>query len=218
MTGVQTCALPIYLSLAAGEAAASAADLGPEHLDAVCEQLAGRGWADPPRVVANYREQLRRREAYERAVEKARDEYAMVFTDDEPAPGKVKRLGELFDPDGCKAHAAEPCHGVVLRRTGWGDGVDRVEGCTDPRRHTRSRVGTAAGSDLPSDHTRARRSGGDDAHVKRTARLARLAHATEVLARSRGGFSQADLTRVALRGLIFDSDGVPRDRDGPDDE
>jgi ParB-like chromosome segregation protein Spo0J len=40
------------LSLAAAEAAATAADLGPEHLDAVCERLAESRWGDPTRAVA----------------------------------------------------------------------------------------------------------------------------------------------------------------------
>src|SRR5680860_506590 len=123
------------LSLAAGEAAASVADLGPEHLDAVCERLAGRGWHDPARTVAAYRDDLRRADAYEQAVDKARGKHAVVFTNDEPAPDKAKRLGELFDPDGCKAHTGEPCHAVVIRSKTWGEGVDRYEVCTDPRRH-----------------------------------------------------------------------------------
>lgn len=191
------------LSLAAGEAAASVADLGPEHLDAVCERLAGRGWHDPARTVAAYRDDLRRADAYEQAVEKAPGKHPVVFTDDDPAPDKAKRLGELFDPDGCKAHTGEPCHAVVIRSKTWGEGVDRYEVCTDPRRHAPSRVGTATGSDITTDRTATRNTGGgDDSHAKRKARLARLAHAAETFARPRGGFSQTDLTRLALHGLI----------------
>lgn len=194
------------LSLAAGEAAASVADLGPEHLDAVCERLAGRGWHDPARTVAAYRDDLRRADAYEQAVEKARGKHAVVFTNDEPAPDKAKRLGELFDPDGCKAHTGEPCHAVVIRAKTWGEGVDRYEVCTDPRRHAPSRVGTANGSDIATDRTPTRNTGGgDDSHAKRKARLARLAHANEAFARPRGGFSQTDLTRLALHGLIHEA-------------
>lgn len=193
------------LTLAAGEAAATVADLGPDHLDAVCEQLAHSRWADPARTVANYRDDLRRAEAYERAVERARATHDQVFTAEDPAPGRAKRLGELFDPDGCKAHAGEQCHALVLRRTGWGDGVDRVEVCVDPRRHTPSRVGTDRGSDLATDRTPTRHGAGDDSHAKRAGRLARLAHASEVFAKRRGGFGQAELTRAALHGLICEA-------------
>ncbi|MGE3446674.1 MAG: ParB/RepB/Spo0J family partition protein [Microbacteriaceae bacterium] len=191
------------LSLAAAESAASVADLGPEHLDAVCDRLTGRSWQEPSRIVADYRAALRRADAYDKAVAKARSKHAVVFTDDEPAPDKAKRLGELFDADGCKAHAAEPCHAVVVRARTWGDGVDTWEVCTDPRRHNPSKVGTSGGSDLATDRTPTRPAGtGDDSHAKRKARLARLAHATDTFARPRGGFSQTDLTRLALHGLI----------------
>jgi ParB/RepB/Spo0J family partition protein len=193
------------LSLAAGEAAASVADLGPEHLDAVCELLAGHGWGDPTRTVATYRDDLRRHGAYQEAVEKARANHPVVFCDDDPAPDKAKRLGELFDPDGAAAHRSEPCHAVLVRSTSWGQGYDSPEVCTEPRRHTLSRVGTPKGSDLASDRTPGRPGGRDDSHAKRKGRLARLAHATETFARSRGGLSQNDLIRVAQRGLVHEA-------------
>jgi ParB/RepB/Spo0J family partition protein len=193
------------LTLAAGEAAATVADLGPEHLDAVCDLLAGRGgWDDPTRTVAGYREDLRRQEAYDQAVANARAAGGTVFTSDDPPPSKAKRLGELFDADNTKAHAGEPCHAVLIQRTRWGQGVDVSELCSDPARHAPKRVGTDKGSDLASDHNRPRPSG-DDSHAKRQGRLARLAHLTETFARSRGGISQADLTRIALRGLVFEA-------------
>jgi ParB/RepB/Spo0J family partition protein len=195
------------LTLAAGEAAATAADLGPDHLDAVCEQLAQSRWGDPARIVVNYRDDLRRDEAYQRAVDKAQATDGRVFTSEDPAPDKATRLGELFDPDGCTAHRDEPCHAVVVRRIGWGDGYERAEVCTDPRRHAPNRVGTATGSDLATDRTpsRHRPGSGDDSHAKRASRLARLAHATDTFAKARGGFNQTDLTRVALRGLILEA-------------
>lgn len=195
------------LTLAAGEAAASVADLGPEHLDAVCKQLAGRSWGDPARTVANYRDDLRRAEAYAAAVEKAQAKHAVVFTDDDAAPSQAKRLGEMFHPDNAKAHRKEPCHAVVLHRTSWGDGHETYDVCTDPKRHTPSRVASGTGSQLASDYAARRASGGsgDDSHAKRKGRLARIAHTTETFAKTRGGLTQADLTRVALRGLIFEA-------------
>ena len=192
------------LSLAAAEAAATVADLGPDHLDAVCESLAGRGWGDPARTVATYREDLRRREAYEAAVAKAQAKHPIVFTVDEPPPSAAKRLGELFDPAGVKAHASEPCHAVVVRRRSWGDGVEVEVVCSEPRRHSPAKVASGKGSDLASDRTRPRSGSGDDSHAKRQGRLARLAHATEAFAK-RGGVSQADLSRLALQGLVHEA-------------
>ncbi|HEX6418907.1 MAG TPA: hypothetical protein VFZ77_10440, partial [Acidimicrobiales bacterium] len=192
------------LTLAAGEAAATVADLGPDHLDAACELLVGRGWDDPARTVAGYREDLRRQEAYDQAVVKAQAAGGTVFTSDDPPPSKAKRLGELFDANNSKAHAGEACHAVLVQRTRWGQGFEVSELCTDPARHAPKRVGTDKGSDLASDHHRPS-TRGDDSHAKRQGRLARLAHLTETFARSRGGISQADLIRVALRGLVFDA-------------
>lgn len=157
--------------------------------------------------MANYRDDLRRDEAYQRALDKAHATDGRVFTSEDPAPDKSKRLGELFDPDGCTAHRDEPCHAVVIRRISWGDGYERAEVCTDPRRHAPNRVGTPTGSDLATDRTPSRHQpgSGDDSHAKRASRLARLAHATDTFARARGGFNQTDLTRVALRGLILEA-------------
>lgn len=191
------------LSLAGAEAAASAADLGPEHLDAVCERLTGgRSWQEPAKVVADYRTTLRRADAYERAIAKARKQYPVVFTGDDPMPDKAKRLGELFDSDGAVAHRDEPCHAMVIRAVGWGEGVETYGVCTDPRRHSPKRVGTTGGSDLATDRGPVRPSGGNHSHAKRKGRVARLAHASETFAKARGGFSQTDLTRMALLALI----------------
>ena len=192
------------LSLAAAEAAATAADLGPDHLDTVCERLASARWGDPARAVASYRDDLRRDAAYATAVERAQAKWATVCTTDDPPPDRAKRLGELFDPDGCKAHRGEPCHAAVVRRTSWGDGFEVHEVCTDPRRHHRTRVENGNGSELASDHTRPA-ANADDSHAKRKGRLSRLDHAATVFAKTRSGISQHDLTRLALRGLISEA-------------
>lgn len=191
------------LTLAAAEAAATLADLGPDHLDTACAQLAERNWIDPTRAVANYRDELRRAEHYQRAVERAQAKHSVVFTSDDPAPDKAKRVGELFDAKTAQAHRGEACHAVVVRRVGWGDGADTFEVCTDPRRHRAARGDS--GSDLTADNTRPAAIGGDSSHAKRKGRLARLTHATDVWAKPRGGISQADLTRLALRGLICEA-------------
>lgn len=192
------------LTLAAGAAAASVADLGPEHIDTVCEMLAQSSWREPSQVVLGYRDRLRREANHDEALAKARTKFAVVYTDDEPAPASAKRVGELFDLDGCKAHADEPCHAVVFRRTTWGDGYDQYGVCIDPRRHSPAKVGTANGSDLASERPAARPSvgGGDDSHARRKARLGRIGYTAEVFARRRGGISQTELNRLALTALV----------------
>lgn len=194
------------LSLAAGEAAASVADLGPENLDAVCEQLVGRGWQEPSRVVADYRDELRRASEYEAAVAKATAGPHPVFTAEDPPPEKAKALGEMFDPDSIKAHTSEPCHAVVVQRPAWHSATVQVQAiCTDPRRHSPKRVAVGTGSDLARDQPTRR--GGDDSHAKRQGRLSRLAHGTEVFARSRGGVNQRDLTAAVQHALVREASG-----------
>jgi hypothetical protein len=192
------------LTLAAGEAAATVADLGPDHLDAVCDLLAGRGWDDPARTVAGYRDDLRRQEAYDQAVTKAQATGGTVFTSDNPPPSKAKRLGRAVRPGQLQGARGRDLPRGPGAAHSMGQGFDVAELCTDPARHAPQRVGTDKGSGLASDHNRPR-SGGDDSHAKRQGRLARLAHLTETFARSRGGISQADLTRIALRGLVFEA-------------
>lgn len=190
------------LTLAAASAATTAADLGPEHIDALCESMTGR-CHDPEGTVERYRNALRITADYEAKVADAQAGPFPVFTDEDPAPDKAKALGELFDEAGVKAHSSEPCHAVVVRRPSfaWSGGEVKVSAvCTDPRRHSAARVEAGTGSALPSDRP-TRRGGGDDGRAKRQGRVARLAHATEVFGRGRG-VAQRDLTAAAHRALI----------------
>jgi ParB/RepB/Spo0J family partition protein len=161
-------------TLAAGEAAASVADLGPDHLEAVCEQLDGYTWGEPGHVVAKYREGLRRVEAYQQAVAKARANRRnkVVFTSDDPPPAAAKALGELFDSDGTKAHASEPCHAVMVKQLPFGDGHTTYPVCTNPRRHSTKQVGTPDGSDIASDRGPSRPRQTEDYKARRQGRVA----------------------------------------------
>jgi ParB/RepB/Spo0J family partition protein len=191
-------------TLAAGEAAAAVADLGPDHLDAVCERLDGHTWGDPGRVVDQYRADLRRVDAYQQAVTRARNNRRnkVVFTSDDRPPAAAKPLGELFDGDGTKAHASEPCHAVMVERLTYSDGHTTYPICTNPRRHSTKQVGTPEGSDIASDRGPSRPRQTDDYKARRQGRVARTDHARATFARTRGGISQTDLTRVAQRALI----------------
>ena len=115
---------PGELSLAAAEAATTVTDLGPEHLDAVCQLLARDRWNEPTRVVARYRESLARDAAYDTAVDRARRKHAHVYTTETELPRQARSLSELFDAEGRTAHAALDCHAVVVRKVTWGKGVD----------------------------------------------------------------------------------------------
>ena len=190
------------LSLAAAEAATTVTDLGPEHLDAVCQLLARDRWNEPTRVVARYRESLAREAAYDTAVDRARRKHAHVYTAETELPRQARRLSELFDAEGRTAHAALDCHAVVVRKVTWGKGVDTDEVCLDPRQH-RPGTQTAATSNLVSGSTRG--ASRDDSHAKRKGRVARLTQAHDTFAKSRGGPGQSTLTRLALTALVYEA-------------
>jgi ParB/RepB/Spo0J family partition protein len=191
-------------TLAAGEAAAAVADLGPDHLEAVCQKLDGYTWGDPARVVTSYRDELRRVDAYHQALTKAQNNKRnkTVFSSDDRPPTGAKRLGELFDSDGTKAHASEPCHAVMVEKLNHSDGHVTYPICTNPRRHNTTQVGTPEGSDIASDRGPSRPRHTEDYKARRHGRVARTDHARATFARTRGGISQTDLTRVAQRALI----------------
>jgi len=196
------------LTVAAAEAATTVADLGPEHLDAVLDRLTEcGGWQDPGRVVEGYRRDLERDAAYQSALERAaRRKGAVVFSNDKPPPDNAKPVRDVFDADDLvSAHRKEPCHATVVRRVSWGDGVDTVAVCTNPRSH---RPGKPTEGSIESDRTSPNRNG-DDSAAKRKGRVARTAFAAELLGRTRGAPSRADLTTFALRALIHDSGQEP---------
>jgi ParB/RepB/Spo0J family partition protein len=188
------------LTLAAANAAASVADLGPEHIDTVCEQLTGKAWRDPKQTVDDYRRDLRRTAAYDSVVDKHRRAGTIVFTDDDPLPTSAKRLRDLgLDGEQADAHTTEPCHAVLVAR-GWGEKPTVEAVCTEPRRHRPTRTGGTPVSPVVTEshpHT-----SGDDSYAKRQGRAARLAYGTEVFARRRGGPTATELTALALPVLI----------------
>lgn len=187
------------LTFSAAVAAATVADLGTEHLDTVCSLLAERAWRDPKQTVEDYRRDLRRTAAYEATVAKHQRD-GIVFCDANPLPSTAKRLDALgLTAEQQAEHRAEPCHAVLVTK-GWGDKPDVTGVCTEPRRHRPGRSGENPSPLVTSPS--ADRPAGDDSHAKRKARLARLAHGTEVFARRRGGPSTSELTALALPFLI----------------
>ena len=155
------------------------------------------GGSDPRARVTDYRDDLRRADAYD-----AGRRPPLVATQ----PGvHHRRTRHRTRPSGsanCSIRtaatltASEPCHAVVVRRRRWGDGYDGHRGVRRPA-SARHRNASPRQRQRPRRRpTPAPTGAGDDSHAKRKARLARLAHATETFAKTRGGFSQTDLTRA----------------------
>jgi ParB/RepB/Spo0J family partition protein len=134
------------LSLAAGDAAASVADLGPDHVEALCKRFAGHTWGDHNRLAADHRQRVEGDAAYDQAVAKAkRRKGTAVFTGEDP-PDWYLVLAEFLDAECQKAHRGEPCHAVLIERTTYGQGFERTGICTSPDRHA-----PTTGSDNDSD-------------------------------------------------------------------
>lgn len=189
------------LPLVAAEAAASAADLGPDHIDHLCERLAKGGWIEPAHVVSDYRLRLERDAAYAKAVKDQLQKAQVVYSDENPPPSQAKPLARLFDPETAEQHGSESCHAVAVHRISWGDGWRIEQLCTEPRRHSPRQVKSGNGSSLASDRQPAAGSS-DDTRAKRRGRLSRLEHATDLWGKTRGGLSQTELTRLALETLV----------------
>jgi ParB family chromosome partitioning protein len=195
------------LTLAAAEAAAGAADLGPAQLDELCaEMLKGRSY-DPARTVQEFRNRLQRDARYDDALKKVRRERAPVYTDQESVPKRSKLVAELFSGETRGRHNGESCHAVLVKRNHWGSGVT-VEGlCVDPRRHKAKVVESGKGSKLLAD--RVRPVDTENQHLKRKGRLSRIEHAIALFAKRKGGPSQAQLTRLALSALVLEAGREP---------
>jgi ParB/RepB/Spo0J family partition protein len=201
------------LSVTEAEAIASAADLGPEHIEALCEQMADRRNGDPARSVERYRDDLRIAAEYDAVLTEQNAGPHPVYTADDPAPSSHRTVRDLFDEADADAHASQPCHAVVVRRPSTfvvGGPVTVVPICTQPRRHSAAQGPSGRGSsDLTSDRVSAGTRNGDDSAAKRRGRVARVTHAKEVFARSRGGVNQRDLTEAALRALVEQAGADP---------
>jgi hypothetical protein len=200
------------LSVSEAEAIASAADLGPEHIEALCGRMADRRNGDPAGSVERYRDDLRISAEYEAVLAEQREHGYPVYSADEPAPDKHRSLSALFSGKDLKAHASEPCHAVVVKRPSpflVGGSVTVEAICTQPRRHSSAQATSGRGSGLTSEGVTSQRRGGDDSAAKRRGRVARLAHAKEVFGRTRGGVSKRDLTEAALRALVEQAGADP---------
>lgn len=213
------------LSLASGEAAASVADLGPEHVEALCQEFTRHHWGDHARQADAYRQRIEREAAYAAAVDKARRRKgAAVLTVDDGGAVDTVAVEHLLEGDEAKEHRKLPCHAVLIERTSYGQGFQRTDVCTDPDTHLLvepdeddNEDGTVpdpggdrgrGGNGSPAQPRRPEPPSGPDlhsSHLKRKGRLARTAFTKELFARSRGGFSQAQATRMAFQAFIEDA-------------
>jgi ParB/RepB/Spo0J family partition protein len=226
------CALPAKwrtaldegdLSLAAGEAAASVADLGPDHVDELCEQFARSPWGDHGHRATQHRQAFERQAAFDAALAKARGRRGAVVFTHEDRPRGHATVSDL-DSEVIKGHGKQPCHAVLIEKTTYGKGFEQTAICTDPRSHAAVEPDGAGGGEGSAggdaDDSFGERGEGfsppgqppapsgpdlDSSHLRRKSRVARKAFTREVFTRSRGGISQTQATRIALRALIYEA-------------
>ena len=185
------------LTLAQAVAAAGCADLGPDHVEGVCAELAASGrWDhDPARTVERYRRRIKLDADEAAAIAKCDKGQVAYFTSNNPPPNTARSLVALGLDE--RAHRGEPCHAVYIRRDSWSDRLSQTTYCTTPKRHRQTDAqATSTGA------ARAEQDRHDDPHVKRRARLARLAAGTELFARRRGGPTSSELMVLALHSYI----------------
>ena len=77
------------MALAAAVAASSAADLGPDYLQAVCSTLIERRTGDPTRQVQRYRDDVNRTELFNTAEDKHTRRGERVITADQAHPREI---------------------------------------------------------------------------------------------------------------------------------
>jgi ParB/RepB/Spo0J family partition protein len=188
------------LTLAQAVAAAGCADLGADHLDAVCAELANSGgWdRDPARTVERYRRRVKLDAAETAAIAKCEQGGIVHFTTTNPPPSTARTLTMLGIED--RAHRVEPCHAVYIQRDTWSDRLTLTGYCTTPKRHQQPTNDTPPSSAGVAN--RPERDRRDDPQIKRRARLARLAAGTEMFARRRGAPTSSEMMVLALQSYI----------------
>ena len=192
------------MALAAAVAASSVADLGPDHLQAVCSMLIERRTGDPTRQVQRYRDDLNRTELFNTAVDKHTRSGARVITDRSDLPRSAHTLHDLhFDTDQAQAHRGEPCHAVLITTSSWRTEPETTPTCLEPSRHRPSGRGERSEIilDTPTPAERTGPVNPDSSAARRKGRVARLAAAREQFT-GRGGPTAAEFTVYGLHTLI----------------
>lgn len=184
------------LTLAQAVAASGCADLGPDHIEGVCTELAdsGRWDHDPARTVERYRRRIKLDADEAAAIAKCDKSQIAYFTASNPPPNSARSITALGLDE--RAHRGEPCHAVYIRRDSWSDRLSQTTYCTAPKRHRQPGAETTS-----TGAARAEQDRHDDSRVKRRSRLARLAAGTELFAR-RGGPASSELMVLALHSYI----------------
>jgi hypothetical protein len=190
------------LTLAQAVAAAGVADLGPDHVEALYEEFAGRaGWdRDPARIIEAYRRRIKLDADEGETIARCQQQHVVYVTRDNRPPTGARSLRDLGIDTGRRSpHTAEPCHAVYIERSSWADRVEVTAYCTSPKRHHPPKGVQPAGSavviERPQRHD-------DDQQARRRARVARLSAGAALFARRRGGPTSSELIVVALRSLI----------------
>jgi hypothetical protein len=190
------------LTLTQAVAAAGAADLGPDHVEALCEELAGRaGWdRDPARIIEAYRRRIKLDADEDEAIARCQQGRIVYFTRDNRPPNGARALRDL----GIDTGVAQPAHRRAMpRRLHRAVIVDRPHRghrlLHQPQRHHPTKGDQPAASavliERPHRHD-------DDQQGRRLARVARLSAGADLFARRRGGPTSSELIALALHSFI----------------
>ena len=184
---------------------AGAADLGPDHLDALCGELADHaGWdRDPARTVEAFRRRLKLDADEAAAIARCEADGIAYFTPERRPPDAARSLHQLgIDDTRRSPHHSEPCHAVYVERQSWSDRIAVTAYCINPKRHHQPKGHEPAASPIIIGRHHQQPDLQDDAHVKRRGRLARLAAGAELFAKRAGGPNRSELILLALHSYI----------------
>jgi ParB/RepB/Spo0J family partition protein len=178
------------LTLPVATAVAGLVGEGDDAMRACAEELSGRHQHDPVDAVARWlrRQELQRK--LDALIEKL-DATGVTRLGSRQDARDIKAMplgadGLGLDKDQERAHRHEPCHAVLLDAQGWSGKVEKINFCTDPKRH-RTTAKNEAVSEIAVETFAAAspHAVNEEGRARKAARVARVEAATILLSGNR---------------------------------